>query len=45
MDFSGLFYSTIWFVRTAAPILQDEIKELENDKSELKEGETVNRTD
>ncbi|KAI5846341.1 cupin-like domain-containing protein [Morchella snyderi] len=45
MDFSGLFYSTIWFVRTAAPILQDEIKELENDRSELKEGETVVRTD
>lgn len=45
MDFSGLFYSTVWFARTVTPILRDEIKELENNKSELKEGEAVNRTD
>jgi hypothetical protein len=45
MDFSGPFYSTIGFVRNMVPIIQNEIKELENDESEFKEGEAVNRTD
>lgn len=34
MDFSGPFYSTVAFVRNMVPILQNEIKELENDDRE-----------